>query len=51
MSFSREEALDELDREQAKLVKIRDYANGLRIWGSDATKQIATDILYLIGEK
>lgn len=32
--------------------KVRAYAEGLRIWGSpQSPAQIATDILYLIGEK
>lgn len=32
--------------------KIRDYANGLRTWAkTNRESEIATDILYLIGEK
>lgn len=32
--------------------KIRDYANGLRIWGVEATRDIANDILHIIeGDK
>lgn len=34
-----------------RLESIRDYARGLRIWGSDELAQFATDILFIAGEK
>jgi hypothetical protein len=34
-----------------KLASIVDYAKGLRTWGSDELSQLATDILFMAGEK
>lgn len=59
MTFTYQELEDELQRftlkafdAEDKLEKVKAYAYGLRTWGDAgaASNQVATDILYLIGE-